>query len=100
LEEDQSKAKWKARPLKDAEDFCLSLLWHRFGIAVLLSGSVTGIDAANGLCCLTVDGRSDQWCRFRERLANKLPDIGARVEVFGWEKWNARIVEVMELTTR
>ena len=30
----------------------------------------------------------------------QLPEIGADVELFGWEKWNTQVVEVLELTCR
>ncbi len=85
------------RPLKNAEDLYLRLLWCRFGIAVLLSGSVKERLEKSGLFCVTVDGKREQWCRFRDSAANKLPEAGAKVELFGWEKWNTRVVEVLEL---
>lgn len=99
LVEDHLNARWKVRPLKGAEDFYLSLLWHRFGVAVVLSGIVKDNDFSNGLFCLTVEGRTEQWCRFNGRAAKTLPEVGTRVEVFGWDKWNTHIVEVLELTT-
>jgi hypothetical protein len=98
LEEDQQNARWRLRSLKDAEDFYLSLLWHRFGIAVLISGLVKANDPKEGLFCLSVDGNREQWCRLKEPTANKLPEVGVRVEVFGWEKWNAHIIEALGLT--
>ena len=41
--------------------------------------------------------KREQWCRFRTPATNKLPEIGAIVELFGWEKWNTHVVEVLDL---
>lgn len=46
---------------------------------------------------MTVDGGREQWCRFRHSAANKLPEVGAKVELFGWDKWNTHVIEVLEL---
>ena len=100
LQEDQQNVGWRLRSLKEAEDFYLSLLWHRFGIAVLFSGLVEANDPKQGLFCLTVEGKREQWCRLKEQAANKFPKVGGRVEVFGWEKWNAHIVEALEVTSQ
>jgi hypothetical protein len=40
-------------------------------------------------------GKSAQ--SFRTPATNKLPEIGAIVELFGWEKWNTHVVEVLDL---
>lgn len=46
---------------------------------------------------MTVDGRREQWCRFKDSAANKLPEVETKVELFGWDKWNTPVVEVLEL---
>jgi Family of unknown function (DUF6062) len=96
IEENPQNLQWRPRLLKNARDVYLALLWHRFGIAVLATGRVKEIDEKRGLFCVT-NGTREQWCRFRDAATSKLPDIGATVEFFGWEKWNTRIVEVLEL---
>jgi hypothetical protein len=97
LEEHQLSVKQNLRALKNPEDLYLRLLWCRFGIAVLLSGSVKEKTEKSGFFCLTVDGRREQWCRFRDSAANKLPKVGAKVELFAWDKWNTHVLEVLEL---
>ena len=97
LEDRQPRANQDLRALKNPEDLYLRLLWCRFGIAVLLSGCVKEKAEKSGLFCLTVEGRREQWCRFRDLAATKLPDVGAKVELFGWDKWNTHVVEVLEL---
>ncbi len=85
------------RPLKKPEDVYFKLLWRRFGNAVLISGSVTEKDQKGHLFCLATEGKREQWCRFKEPLGNKLPEVRTRVEVFASEKWNTHILEVLEL---
>jgi hypothetical protein len=97
LENHQLSVKQNLRALKNPESLYLRLLWCRFGIAVLLSGRVKEKVEESGLFCVTVDGRREQWCRFRDSAANKLPEVGAKVELFGWDKWNTPVVEVLEL---
>ncbi len=84
------------RSLKDPEDLSISLLWRRFGIAVLLSGSIKETDAKSRLFCLVIEGQREQWCRFKEAGARELPRVGANVEIFGWEKWNTHVIEVLD----
>lgn len=97
IEDNQQNPDWRLRLLKNSEDLYLSLLWHKFGIAVLVSGLVKEIDAKSRLFCLTVNGKSEQWCRFRDPAASKLPEVGANVELFGWEKWNTHVLEVLNV---
>jgi len=88
---------WHLRMLKNPQDLYLSLLWHKFGIAVLLTGCVKETDAKNKLFCIAVKGKREQWCRFRDSVTKKIPRVGINVEIFGWDKWNTPIVEVLEL---
>ncbi len=97
IDDQQASANQYLRGLKNSEDLYLRLLWCRFGIAVLLSGWVKENDERSGLFCLAVDSRREQWCRFEDSAANKLPEVGAMVELFGWDKWHSRVVEVLEL---
>ncbi len=96
LEESRGDSKWRVRKLKNPEDLYLSLVWHKFGIAVFISGSVTEIDTTSGLFCVT-NNKREQWCRFRTPTTNKLPEIGTTVKLFGWEKWNTHVVEVLHV---
>ena len=86
------------RSLKNPEDFYLSLLWRRFGIAVSLSGWIKETDTKSKLFCLVTEGQREQWCRFKDADARNLPEVGANIEIFGWEKWNSRVVEVLDCT--
>lgn len=97
LASNQPSSGHNLRPLKKPEDVYFRLLWRRFGNAVLLCGSVTENDPKGRLFCLTTGGKREQWCRFKEPLGNELPEVGTRVEVFAWEKWNTHILEVLEL---
>lgn len=97
LENHQPSAKQKWTALKNAEDLYLRLLWCRFGIAVLMLGCVKEKGEKSGLFGLTVDGGGEQWCRFRDAVGNKVPEVGAEVELFGWDKWNTHVVEVLDL---
>jgi len=81
------------RPLKHAEDLYFSLLWRRFGHAVLLSGLVKGVDIKSSLFCLAVEGKREYWCRFKDEA----PRAGAEIQLFGWEKWNSRILDVLDV---
>ena len=87
----------KFRAVKNAEDLYLRLVWHKFGIAVLLSGFVKEIDVRSRIFSLAIKGKRDQWCRFGHSVTNDLPQVGINVEMFGWEKWNSHIIEVLEL---
>jgi hypothetical protein len=97
LEERQQDVNWNLRVLKNPEDLYLSLLWHRFGIAVLFSGLVKAVDPKRGLFCLTIDNRREQWCRFKDPTAHQLPAVGAKVEIFGWQKWSAGMLEILHV---
>ncbi|HEV8721401.1 MAG TPA: DUF6062 family protein [Candidatus Binatia bacterium] len=97
LEEGQPNPNAQWRSLKNSEDVCLNLLWHRFGIAVLLRGFVKVNDDRAELFCINIDGQREQWCRFRTPDTQELPEVGARVELFGWEKWHTHVIEVLEL---
>jgi hypothetical protein len=97
LEDQQLSTNQNLRALKNPEELYLRLLWCRFGIAVLISGCVKEKAEQSELFCLTVDGGREQWCRFRDSAANKLPEVGAKVELFGWDKWTTSVVEVLEL---
>ena len=97
LEEDERNSTWRLSPLKNAEDLSLTMIWHKFGNAVSLHGVVNQRDCAKKLFCVVTEGKSEQWCRFREPAANKMPGVGANVEIFGWEKWYTGIIEVLQL---
>ncbi|HXG52685.1 MAG TPA: DUF6062 family protein [candidate division Zixibacteria bacterium] len=98
LEEKQGGSGCSFRELKDPEGLRLKLLWHKFGIAVLLRGLVKETDSNSGLFCVAVSGRTEQWCRFRAPRTCRAPEVGSEVEIFGWEKWNTRVVEVLKMT--
>ena len=74
----------------------MALLWHRFGLAVSIAGEVKECDLAEHLFCLRIDARRDQWCRLRSEN-RRLPDVGGRIEAFGWEKWNTRILDILDV---
>jgi len=97
LEQGQPNPNAQWRSLKNSEDVCLNLLWHRFGIAVLLRGFIKVNDDKAELFCINIDGQREQWCRFRTPDTRELPEVGARVELFGWEKWHTHVIEVLEL---
>jgi len=97
LEEAQPNSNAQWRSLQNSEDVCLNLLWHRFGIAVLLRGFIKVNDDKAELFCINIDGQREQWCRFRTPDTRELPEVGARVELFGWEKWHTHVIEVLEL---
>ena len=64
---------------------------------MLLSGSIKETDKEKKLFCLIVEGGRLQWCRFKDADTKELPEVGAQVEVFAWEKWNSHILEILEL---
>ena len=97
LEEDERNSTWRLSPLKNAEDLSLTMIWHKFGNAVSLHGVVNQRNCAKKLFCVVTEGKSEQWCRYREPAANKMPGVGANVEIFGWEKWYTGIIEVLQL---
>lgn len=97
LEERQQSTR-SLRPLKNPEELYLSLLWRRFGIAVLFSGLITDHDVPRKLFSLTIEGKREQWCRLKDGLKMEVPPVGAKVEVFAWERWAIQILEVLEIT--
>ena len=100
LEEDEKKSTWRLRALKNAEDLSLTMIWHKFGNAVSLHGVVDQRDCAKGLFCVATDGKREQWCRFTDPVANRIPGVGTSVEIFGWEKLHTGIIEVLQLIGR
>jgi hypothetical protein len=100
LEEDEKNSTWRLRPLKNAEDLSLTMIWHKFGIAVSLHGVVNQWDCAKELFCVVTEGRREQWCRFRDPAVKQIPEVGAYVELFGWDKWNTRVIEVLDVIAR
>ncbi len=84
------------RPLKDPEDLYLRLLWHRFGLAVLLSGRIKEKDMMSGLLCLVIEGERELWCRLKDSTTTDALEPGAIVQVFGWEKWLTNVIEVLD----
>jgi hypothetical protein len=97
IDETQESAGPKFTRIQNADDLYVALVWHKFGIAAHLSGSVTAVDVEHKLFRMTINGSRDQWCRFRDSDANDLPQVGINVEIFGWEKWNTHIIVVLEL---
>jgi hypothetical protein len=73
------------------------MIWHKFGNAVSLHGVVDQRDCAKGLFCVATDGKREQWCRFTDPVANRIPGVGTSVEIFGWEKWHTGIIEVLQV---
>jgi len=100
IDDAKERSKWQVRLLKDAEDVYLRLLWHKFGIAVSLGGIILETDVERGLFCVRVDGKHAQWCRFKCSETSTPPEIGTKVELFGWQKWNTQVIEVLQLTCR
>ena len=96
VEDDATKETWCLSPLKNAADLSLTMMWHKFGHAVSLRGVVNKRDCAKGIFCLAAEGKREQWCRFAHAPANNMPIVGTNVEIFGWEKWYAGIIEVLE----
>ncbi|HWP59858.1 MAG TPA: DUF6062 family protein [Candidatus Acidoferrales bacterium] len=85
------------KPLKNPDDLHAKLLWRRFGTAVSLSGRVKEKDLKSRLLRLTIDGERELWCRVQDSIATAGVEPGAAVEIFGWEKWLTRVVEVLEI---
>jgi hypothetical protein len=71
--------------------------WQKFGYAVSLHGVVNRRDSASGLLCVAINGTREQWCRFGDSVTDDIPEVGANVEIFGWEKWNTRVIEILDL---
>lgn len=97
LEEERKSSNRIFKPLKDSKDLYLSLLWQRFGVAVVLSGRIKETDSESGLYCLVADGQREQWFRLKDPSTTNPPQVGSRVELFAWERWGIQILEVLEI---
>jgi len=97
INETQENPALKLKRIKNAEDLYLALVWHKFGIIVLLSGLVAEVNPRNKLFRMNLNGRRDQWCRLGDSVAKGLPQTGIKLEILGWEKWNTHIIEVLEV---
>jgi hypothetical protein len=85
------------RELNNPEEIYFKLLWRRFGHAVVLSGWVKDRDAGERLICLVGNDENEVWCRHKEELTIAVPGVGAKIEIFAWEKWLSHILEILEL---
>jgi hypothetical protein len=74
------------------------LLWRRFGLAVSYEGELKKIHLGTGFFCVGLEEQRELWCRLSQPRRDGLPAAGARVQLFGWIKWNSQIMEVLELT--
>ena len=81
----------------NAPDLYVKLLWRRFGLAVSYEGELKGVYPDTGFFCVGMEEDRELWCRFSQSRSNDLPAAGARVQLFGWIKWNSSIMEVLEL---
>jgi hypothetical protein len=97
IEDDQKNPDFRLRPLKNAEDLYLRLLWRKFGIAVLLSGTIKEEDPKNGLFCLVTEEGAQQWCRISSPAIMKGPPPGSKIEGFAWQKWGSQVLQVIDL---
>ena len=95
LDEDGANPTWRVSPLKRAEDLSLTMIWHKFGIAVSFHGVVNQRDCEKGLFCVAT-GKREQWCRFTDPAVNDLPNVGTSVKIFGWQKWYLGTIEVLD----
>jgi hypothetical protein len=82
----------------NAPDLYIKLLWRRFGLATSYEGELKEVYPDTGFFCVGLEEQRELWCRVSQSRSNGLPAAGARVRVFGWIKWNSRIMEVLELT--
>ena len=81
----------------NAPDLYIKLLWRRFGLAVSYEGELKEIYPDIGFFCIGLEEQRELWCRVSRPRSNGLPAAGARVQLFGWIKWNSHIMEVLEL---
>src|SRR5262249_4555821 len=88
---------WRLTPLKNGEDLSLTMVWHKFGLAVSLHGIVRERDCSKARLCITANGQRPQWCRLTNPISKQLPEIGDEVDIFGWVKWYSGFTEVLEL---
>jgi hypothetical protein len=82
----------------DAPELYIKLLWRRFGMAISYEGELKEVYPDTGFFSLGLEDQQELWCRFSQSRNNGLPAAGARVQLFGWIKWNSHIMEVLELT--
>jgi hypothetical protein len=68
VEEREANRHCRIRVVHNAEDVYLRLVWHKFGIAVLLAGRVKETDVENKMFCVAVGGQREQWCRFSDAV--------------------------------
>lgn len=97
FEQDRIPSNQTLKRLKNPEDLYLSLLWHRFGNAVVIAGLVKEKDEDSDLYCLLVDGKRERWFRLKNPNTTNLPKVGAMVELFAWERWGIQLLEVLDL---
>jgi len=97
LESDGVDSSSSLRELRNSQELYFKLLWRRFGNAVVLSGLTKERDVEARLICLAGEDRNELWCRHKEELIIQVPRVGAKIEVFAWEKWNSHILEILDL---
>lgn len=81
----------------DAPELYIKLLWRRFGMAISYEGELKEAYPDTGFFSLGLEDQRELWCRFSQSRNNGLPAAGARVQLFGWIKWNSSIMEVLEI---
>jgi hypothetical protein len=81
----------------NAPDLYIKLLWRRFGLAVSYEGELKEVYPDTGFFCVGLEEQRELWCRVSQARSNGFPAAGARVQLFGWIKWNSQIMEVLEL---
>ena len=82
----------------NAPDLYIKLLWRRFGLAISYEGELKKVYPDTGFFCVGLEEQRELWCRVSQARSNGFPAAGTRVQLFGWIKWNSRIMEVLELT--
>jgi len=97
LENTPDAPSFRLLPSKKNENLYYSLLWHRFGHAVSVTGTVKETEAEKNLFCLALEKEREVWCRLRGDNPKSLPGVGQTVAVFAWEKWFSHIFEVIQL---
>lgn len=85
-------------PADNAPDLYIKLMWRRFGLAVSYEGELKKIYPDTGFFCVGLEEERELWCRVSLARSEGFPAVGARVQLFGWIKWNSQIMEVLELT--
>ena len=84
-------------PLRDPNDLYFRLLWRRFGNAVVVTGKIAQPDLRSGLLSVVSDEGQEHLCRLPRGAALSCP-VGAKVEIFGWQKRGSRVLHVIEAT--